>query len=98
MITTDSIVNVQPEHYYYAPNLPVGRSEKARIRENLKAMLAIQSSLTEIEFLNIVLQEYPNLLSEVSFLSWRGLRNSLLYLFSETVSFEGNTIIAARKA
>lgn len=98
LITTDSIVNVQPEHYYYAPNLPVGRSEKARIRENLKAMLAIQSGLTEIEFLNIVLQEYPSLLSEVSFLSWRGLRNSLLYLFNETVSLEGNAIIAARKA
>ena len=64
LISTDSIVNVQQEHYYYAPNLPVGRSDKARIRENLKALLVIQDFLTEIELLNTVLQECPNLLSE----------------------------------
>lgn len=98
LISTDSIVNVQQEHYYYAPNLPVGRSDKARIRENLKALLAIQDSLTEIELLNTVLQECPNLLSEVSFLSWRGLRNSLLYLFDDVITLDGNMIKANRKA
>ena len=98
LIMTDAIVNVQQEIYYYAPNLPIGRSEKARIRENLKALLSIQETLTEIEMLNTVLQECPNLLSEVSFLSWRGLRNSLLYLFSDVVSIDGNMIRANRKA
>lgn len=98
LITTDAIVNVQQEIYYYAPNLPIGRSEKARIRENLKALLSIQETLTEIEMLNTVLQECPNLLSEVSFLSWRGLRNSLLYLFSDVVSIGGNMIRANREA
>lgn len=98
LISTDSIVNVQQEYYYYAPNLPVSRSDKARIRENLKALLAIQDSLTEIELLNIVLQECPNLLSEVSFLSWRGLRNSLLYLFEDVIALDGNIIKANRKA
>lgn len=98
LISTDSIVNVQQEHYYYAPNLPVGRSDKARIRENLKALLAIQDSLTEIELLNTILQECPNLLSEVSFLSWRGLRNSLLYLFGDVIALDGNMIKANRKA
>jgi len=98
LISTDSIVNVQQEHYYYAPNLPVSRSDKARIRENLKALLAIQDSLTEIELLNTVLQECPNLLSEVSFLSWRGLRNSLLYLFGDVITLDGNMIKANRKA
>lgn len=98
LISTDSIVNVQQEYYYYAPNLPVSRSDKARIRENLKAVLAIQDSLTEIELLNIVLQECPNLLSEVSFLSWRGLRNSLLYLFGDVIALDGNMIKASRKA
>ena len=98
LISTASIVNVQQDHYYYAPNLPVGRSDKARIRENLKALLAIQDSLTEIELLNTVLQECPNLLSEVSFLSWRGLRNSLLYLFGDVIALDGNMIKAKRKA
>ena len=98
LISTDSIVNVQQEHYYYAPNLPITRSDKARIRENLKALLAIQYSLTEIELLNAVLQECPNLLSEVSFLSWRGLRNSLLYLFGDVITLDGNMIKANRKA
>lgn len=98
LISTDSIVNVQQDYYYYAPNLPVGRSDKARIRENLKTLLAIQDSLTEIELLNTVLQECPNLLSEVSFLSWRGLRNSLLYLFGDVITLDGNMIKANRKA
>lgn len=98
LISTDSIVNIQQEHYYYAPNLPVGRSDKARIRENLKTLLAIQDSLTEIELLNTVLQECPNLLSEVSFLSWRGFRNSLLYLFGDVIVLDGNMIKANRKA
>jgi hypothetical protein len=69
-----------------------------RIRENLKALLAIQDSLTEIELLNTVLQECPNLLSEVSFLSWRGLRNSLLYLFGDVIALDGSMIKANRKA
>ena len=97
LISTDSIVNVQQEYYYYAPNLPVGRFDKARIRENLKTVLAIQDSLTEIELLNTVLQECPNLLSEVAFLSWRGLRNSLLYLFGDVIALDGNMIKANRK-
>lgn len=97
LISTDSIVNVEHAYYYYAPNLPVGRSEKVRIRENLKSLLDIQDSLTEIELLNTVLQECPNLLSEVSFLSWRGLRNSLLYLFGNVITLEGNMIKANRK-
>lgn len=95
LISTDSIVNVQQERYYYAPNLPVGMSDKTRIRENLKA---IQDFLTEIELLNIVLQECPNLLSEVSFLSWRGLRNSPLYLFGDVIALDGNMIKTNRKA
>ena len=90
-------MNVQQEYYYYAPNLPVGRFDKARIRENLKTVLAIQDSLTEIELLNTVLQECPNLLSEVAFLSWRGLRNSLLYLFGDVIALDGNMIKANRK-
>lgn len=98
LISTDSIVNVKQEYYYYAPNLPVSRSDKTRIRENLKALLTIQNSMTEIELLNIVLQECPNLLSEVSFLSWRGLRNSLLYLFDDVITLDGNIIKANRKA
>lgn len=97
LISTDSIVNVQKEYYYYAPNLPVGRSDKVRIRENLKALLVIQDTLTEIELLNIVLQECPNLLSEVSFLSWRGLRNSLLYLFNDVIALDANMIKANKK-
>lgn len=95
---TDTIVNVQHELYYYAPNLPIGRSEKTRIRENLKASLTIQGTLTEIDMLNTVLQECPNLLSEVSFLSWRGLKNSLLYLFEDVIASDGNMITATRKA
>ncbi len=98
LISTDSIVNVQQDQYYYAPNLPLSRSDKARIRENLKALLAIQDFLTEIELLNTVLQECPNLLSEVSFLSWRGLRNSLLYLFGDAITHDGNMIKANKKA
>lgn len=44
-----------------------------------------------------VLQECQNLLSEGSFLSWRGLRNSLLYLFGDVITLEGNMIKANRK-
>lgn len=94
---SDAIVNVQQEHYYYAPNLPIKRSEKVKIRENLKALLTVQYTLTEIELLNIVLQECPHLLNEVSFLSWRGLKNSILYLFADVITNDGNVIVAKRK-
>lgn len=63
----------------------------------MKALLTVQDTLTEIELLNIVLQECPHLLNEVSFLSWRGLKNSILYLFADVITNDGNIIVAKRK-
>ena len=87
----------QKNYCHYAPDLPVDWSDKAKIRENLEALFVIQDSLTEMELLNTVLKECPNLLSEVPLLSWRGLRNSLLYLFGDVIILDENMIKSNRK-
>ena len=91
---TKSIVVPSAKMYYCAQNLPIRTSEKNQIKESLRSFLMIRQSMTEIELLDTVLQFCPHLLTEVSFLSWKGLRDSLEYVFRDVIVIKDTQIVA----
>ncbi len=94
MMTSPEVVMTAAKSYYYAPALPIGNTNKNQICEAVRSFLQIKSVMTEIELLDIVLQFCPHLLNEVSFLTWRGLRDSLGYLLRDIIVFQDYQITA----
>ena len=94
LANSEVIVSPTGKTYYYALNLPIKSAERNLIKETLRSFLTIRQTMTEIEFLDAVLQICPNLLTEASFLSWKGMEDSLLYLFRDVVVIRNNQIIA----
>ena len=90
----DEIVSPAAKTYYSALNLPIKNAEKNLILESIHSFLAIQPSMTEIELLDAVLQICPQLLTEVSFLSWKGLRDSLGFLFRDVITIRDTQVLA----
>ena len=91
---TEEIVTVATKTYFYAPLLPINSSSRSQIRDSIRSFFAIKSSMTEIELLDIVLQICPHLLNEISFLTWRGLKESLGYLFRDAIDIQDYQIVA----
>ena len=92
----ESVIETGAKSFYYAPNLPIKVAERTIIREALLSFFSIKSTMTEIEFLEIILQTCTNLLSDIAFLSWNGLRDSLCFLFGDVICTE-NFLVVPRK-
>ena len=90
----DEIVSPAAKTYYSALNLPIKNAERNLIQESIRSFLAIQPSMTEIELLDAVLQICPQLLTEVGFLSWKGLRDSLGFLLRDVITIRDKQILA----
>ncbi len=88
LAVTDEIVNVGSGEYYDALNLPITKKSLSTVKQNLKEMLAVRDKITELEILNVVLQECPSLLEDIHFLTWSGFWKSLRYLLSDVITTE----------
>lgn len=82
----DEIVLVETGIYYYAPSLPISRTDLGNIKQDLRQMLIYSKKLTEMEVLNVVVQECPAVLGEASFLNWMGFWRSLCYLLRDVIN------------
>ena len=91
--TTDTIVALGNGQYYYAPDFPLTRNEKAKIRSALDSLLRVQEQITEMELLGVLLQECPEILNDAKELSWQGFLGCMHSLFGDSFSCEGNVII-----
>lgn len=94
LFSTEGIVSISGRTYYYAACLPIKATDRNLIKDSLRSFFMIRPSMTEIELLDIVLQICPHLLSEISFLSWRGLKDSLGYLFRDVITITNDQIVA----
>ena len=94
LYNAESVVSPAVKMYYCALNLPISTSEKSQIRESMKSFFTVRQEMTEVELLDAVLQVCPHLLAEVSFLSWRGLRDSLAYVFRDVIIFQDSLILS----
>ena len=90
------IVSPASKKYYCADNLPISKTERNMIKESIRSFFGIRQEMTEIELLDIVLQFCPHLLSEASFLSWKGMEDSLVSLFKDVITIRNNQIVANR--
>lgn len=94
-VTTPSIVNVAPEAYLYAPNVPVSASEIRQITELISHALLQQSYVSDVELMQLIENHCPSVLMNTpNYPTW-GLRNALAYILREEFSFRG-AIISAR--
>ena len=96
LTNADGIVSPASKKYYCADNLPISKTERNMIKESIRSFFGIRQEMTEIELLDIVLQFCPHLLSEASFLSWKGMEDSLVSLFKDVITIRNNQIVANR--
>ena len=93
LLNANDVVCVSPQNFYFAPNLPIKKAESALIESTLRATLIVQHTMTDLELLDAVLQICPQLLSEVSFLTWKALKGSLGYIFRNTIDIDDYHIV-----
>ena len=96
LVNAEGIVSPTSKTYYFAKNLPIKNTERNLIKESIRSFFTIQQEMTEIELLDMVLQFCPHLLSEASFLSWKGMEDSLIYLFRDVITIKNNQIVENR--
>lgn len=83
--TSDKVVEVTSDRFYYAPNLPINRDEKKTIADSIAFQLRLKESIGEMELLSIVQQVCPSFLQSIEFLSWKAVKQSLAIVFSDNI-------------
>ena len=92
LVTTDKMVNVAQETYFYAPNLPVSADELNRIAELIHGQLSQKSFLTDLEMRALIEKNCPSVaINTEGFTTW-GLRNCLSVLLGDRFAFNGPII------
>ncbi|MFQ7311023.1 MULTISPECIES: hypothetical protein [Clostridia] len=92
LVTTPGIVNVAPEAYLYAPNLPVSGNELQKIAELISHALLQRSYISDVELMQLIEEHCPSVLMNTPDYPMWGLRNALAYLLRERFSFRGAII------
>lgn len=92
LVTTPGIVNVAPEAYLYAQNLPVSEKEIQQIAELISQALLQRSYISDVELMQMIKDNCPSVLINTQDYPMWGLRNALAYLLQERFSFRGAII------
>lgn len=87
-----SLVSVAAATYYYAPNFPIGESEKRTLISAIGNQLDYAGYMTDVELMNIIGEKCPNLAINAAEFSRYGMRNCLGYILKEQFSFNGPII------
>lgn len=85
-------VNVAPEAYLYAPNLPVSESEIQQIAELISHALLQHNFISDVELMQLIEKHCPSVLMNTSDYPVWGLRDALAYLLRDQFSFRGAII------
>lgn len=94
LVAVKSIVNVAPETYFYAPNLPVGTDELGQLALLIQNELEYRSHITDTEMAEIIKNKCPGIAVNTEGFTTYGLRNCLGYIFRDIFSFNGPVISA----
>lgn len=92
LVATSGIVNVAPEAYLYAPNLPVSESEIQQIAELISHALLQHSFISDMELMQLIEKHCPSVRMNTSDYPVWGLRNALAYFLRDQFSFRGAII------
>ena len=92
LVWDKSIVNVAPESYFYAPNLPVSASEIQHLISVIRTELEYRSHITDVELMDLIQTKCPSIAINTDGFTTYGLRNCLGYILKDQFSFNGPII------
>lgn len=92
LVLNKSIVNVAPESYFYAPNLPISSSEVQQLISVIQTELEYRSYITDVELMNLIQTKCPSIAINTEGFTTYGLRNCLGYILRDQFSFNGPII------
>ena len=92
LVWDKSIVNVAPETYFYAPNLPVSASEIQQLISVIRTELEYRSHITDVELVDLIRGKCPSIAINTDSFTTYGLRNCLGYILRDYFSFNGPII------
>ena len=92
LVTTPGIVNVAPESYFFAANLPASDAEIQKIAELIHSTLLQRSYISDVELIHLIEKHCPSVIMNTSEYPTWGLRNVLAYILRDRFSFRGAII------
>ena len=92
LVTTPGIVNVAPESYFFAANLPASDAEIQKIAELIDSTLLQRSYISDVELIHLIEKHCPSVIMNTSEYPTWGLRNVLAYILRDRFSFRGAII------
>ena len=87
-----SIVNVAPETYFYAPNLPINTAELKKLIALIQTELEYRLYITDVELMEMIQTKLPSVAVNTDGFTTYGLRNCLGYILRDQFSFNGQII------
>lgn len=92
LVTDPSMVNVDKETYFYAPNIPVTTEEMATIRRSMRQEIEQNGYMVAKQLVELIRQKCPSAaINLADFKDW-GLRNIFGYVLREEFTFSGTII------
>ncbi len=95
LLQISSVVNVDKETYFYAPNLPISENEQQILLHVIQEEIDQKGFLTAQHLKTLMEQHCPAAAIDTAFMKDWGLRNALGYIFRN--SFEFNDAIVNKK-
>jgi hypothetical protein len=92
LVTTKSIVQVAPETYFYAENLPISKEETTKLITVIKRELEYSQHITNNDLYELIKKELPNVAINTAEYTISGLCNCLGYILRNQFSFKGQII------
>lgn len=92
LVMTPGIVNVAPEAYLYARNLPVSEGELQKISEIIYDSLLQRDYISDTELMQLLEEHCPSVMMNTQEYPTWGLRNALAYLLKDKFAFTGAII------
>lgn len=92
LVWDKSIVNVAPETYFYAPNLPVSSVEVQQLISVIQTELEYRGHITDVELMDLIQEKCPTVALNTDGYTTYGLRNCLGYILRDQFAFNGPII------
>lgn len=92
LVTDPSMVNVDKETYFYAPNIPVTPEEMATIRRAMRQEIERNGYMVAKQLVELIRQKCPSAaINLADFKDW-GIRNIFGYVLRDEFTFSGTII------
>jgi len=92
LVSIRSIVNIAPETYFYAPNLPISAEELRQLTGQIYDVLSYHGYMTDVKLMCLIEEKFPSIAINTEGFTAYGLRNCLGYILRNQFVFNGPII------